>query len=317
MRTLMILLLMLSILLSGCTAAEDSWQPSASEPSFKISPESGTMAEHPSSCEPPVPEDEPSALSTLPRYMPLEQLPEDYSTASALSDGVVCAGHSAVEGNGERIPEFFREISQNHPAMLRIRVHTIEGDPIYYDLEFLPEENCFLLRTDSTRDAFSSERSISSCRFAYLRIQSQPENPESAYLMLSHWRDISSMPEGTYDFPLLPLNTELWEAAAVWEEAFQQQYSETHTAVQRVFFPDGSMEAQLLEDGSITVSTAAQRWNISGDALSYDGTAIVFDRLEWNEEGWLLLKKGDSTVQIYDPAAKQFILAVCTGVPLV
>lgn len=105
-------------------------------------------------------------------YENLEDLPLSYTMDEAIEDNVVVLGYQKSY-NIENLKTFVNNVKIGIPAMVRFGFHTIEGDPIFYDLIWnvtLDGREWYTLYHDSRRDKFSAEddRIITKNNFSYI-----------------------------------------------------------------------------------------------------------------------------------------------------
>ncbi len=94
------------------------------------------------------------------KYVPLEQLPKEYTFEQALKDRCLIISYKNIYNKGI-LDEFIKNTGINSknrtPDILRVAQWTTEGDLILTDVEYTKEGN-YKIRHDSTRDKFSSEK---------------------------------------------------------------------------------------------------------------------------------------------------------------
>lgn len=94
------------------------------------------------------------------KYIPLEQLPKEYTFEQALKDGCLIISYKNIYNKG-MLDKFIENTSINSknrvPDILRVAQSTTEGDLILTDVEYT-KEGKYKIRHDSTRDKFSSEK---------------------------------------------------------------------------------------------------------------------------------------------------------------
>lgn len=105
-------------------------------------------------------------------YENLEDLPLSYTMNEAIEDNVVVLGYQKSY-NIENLKTFVNNVKIGIPAMVRFGFHTIEGDPIFYDLiqnVTLDGRKWFTLYHDSRRDNFAAEedRIITNSNYSYI-----------------------------------------------------------------------------------------------------------------------------------------------------
>lgn len=93
------------------------------------------------------------------KYIPLEQLPKEYTFDQALKDGCLIISYKSVYNKG-MLDKFIENTGVNSknriPDVLRVAQWTTEGDLILTDVEYT-KEGKYKIRHDSTRDKFSIE----------------------------------------------------------------------------------------------------------------------------------------------------------------
>ena len=93
------------------------------------------------------------------KYVPLEQLPKEYTFEQALKDGCLIISYKNIYNKGilDKFIENTGINSKNRiPDVLRVAQWTTEGDLILTDVEYT-KEGKYKIRHDSTRDKFSRE----------------------------------------------------------------------------------------------------------------------------------------------------------------
>lgn len=93
------------------------------------------------------------------KYIPLENLPKEYTFEQALKDGCLIISYKNIYNKGilDKFIENTGVNSKNRiPDVLRVAQWTTEGDLILTDVEYT-KEGKYKIRHDSTRDKFSRE----------------------------------------------------------------------------------------------------------------------------------------------------------------
>lgn len=93
------------------------------------------------------------------KYVPLEQLPKEYTFEQVLKDGCLIISYNNIYNKG-MLDKFIENTGINSenriPDILRVAQWTTEGDLILTDVEYT-KEGKYKIRHDSTRDKFSRE----------------------------------------------------------------------------------------------------------------------------------------------------------------
>lgn len=93
------------------------------------------------------------------KYIPLENMPKEYSFDQALKDGCLIISYKNIYNKG-MLDKFIENTGINSknriPDVLRVAQWTTEGDLILTDVEYT-KEGKYKIRHDSTRDKFSRE----------------------------------------------------------------------------------------------------------------------------------------------------------------
>ena len=93
------------------------------------------------------------------KYVPLEQLPKEYTFEQALKDGCLIISYKNIYNKG-MLDKFIENTGVNSknriPDILRVAQWTTEGDLILTDVEYT-KEGKYKIRHDSTRDKFSRQ----------------------------------------------------------------------------------------------------------------------------------------------------------------
>jgi beta-lactamase regulating signal transducer with metallopeptidase domain len=98
-------------------------------------------------------------------WMPLAELPLDYSKEQAIRDGVYVNIQGAEIHNQGLVDSFYANALAGKVAFMRVMQYTIEGDPIIRDFQF--DGETYTVTYDSTRDEFGSG-DISALTYKYL-----------------------------------------------------------------------------------------------------------------------------------------------------
>lgn len=94
-----------------------------------------------------------SSLDEL-NFLPLEELPEDYTWEQAAEDGVYVNIHGIEEWNRKAFDSFSSNVKAGKPAFVRVMRYTAEGDPVLSDVIFNGE--IFTVIEDFSRDKWGS-----------------------------------------------------------------------------------------------------------------------------------------------------------------
>lgn len=119
------------------------------------------------------------------KYIPLEQLPRDYTFEQALKDRCLIVSYKTIY-NKERLDEFIKNTAINSsnriPDIIRVVQCTLEGDMTFTDIEYT-KEGKYKIRHDNTRDQYAAEedRTITLQEFPG-EIYSVTEIEEEGYL---------------------------------------------------------------------------------------------------------------------------------------
>lgn len=116
-------------------------------------------------------------------YVPLENLPNEYSLDSAKKDNCYIITNSGEKYNLEKMNDFLVNINVNRENTIRVIRYTIEGDMIITDVIY--KDHVFKVRKDYTRDEFSAkeDRVIKENIFNNYKIE---EKENYKYLLLSN-----------------------------------------------------------------------------------------------------------------------------------
>lgn len=137
MKKLVLLLVSILILLSGCVSQV---QPKVQETQkLKASAEAtSTVTAN-------------EQTGNIKQVIPLKDLPKEYPSQNAIANGDYVDVNGKISNN-EIMDEYLKKVSNKENAFIRTTVYTIEGDPIIAD--FLYENSSFKVTFDSTRDKF-------------------------------------------------------------------------------------------------------------------------------------------------------------------
>ena len=251
--------------------------------------------------------DSPVSGSTPYGFMKLEDIPTPYPREQADADGVIYNFHGEIQSNEDKILEFFQKVDCGLPAMIRIESVTIEGDPIYTDVEYHPEKNAFRCFFDSTRDKFGTADQITSAWYPFLQIA---ETDGKLGIVLSEWRKPENGPEGSavqFPFSLSPERKEEFLRA---NRKMQKKYN-LDNVVQCTFSPSGDSWASIVDEENIAVQLPGK-----GYMVPADGKELYY--LQWQDETTLYVWDKSSQYWIYDTSKEAFTgqVADC-GIPLV
>jgi hypothetical protein len=98
--------------------------------------------------------------------IPLDQLPQEYTSEMAIANGDYVDMHGTIS-NETAMDAFLQKFYDKEDAFLRKVQFTVEGDPIITDFSFQDLE--FTVKTDSTRDQFGPQE-ITEAVYKYLVI---------------------------------------------------------------------------------------------------------------------------------------------------
>lgn len=121
-------------------------------------------------------------------YVPLENLPNEYSLDSAKKYNCYIITNSGEKHNTEKMNDFLVNINVNTEDTIRVIRYTIEGDMIITDVIY--KDHVFKVRKDYTRDEFSAkeDRVIKENIFDNYKIE---EKENYKYLVLSNIKNES------------------------------------------------------------------------------------------------------------------------------
>lgn len=121
-------------------------------------------------------------------YVPLENLPNEYSLDSAIKDKCYIITNSGEKHNVEKMNNFLIDLNVNRENTIRIIRYTIEGDMIITDVIY--KDGVFKVRQDYTRDEFSvkEDRVIREKTFNKYKIE---EKENYKYLVLTNVKNES------------------------------------------------------------------------------------------------------------------------------
>ncbi len=183
---LLLLILSAALLLAGCSFSGEE----ISDPIFV--PLSSHSSASVQAEEEPVSGQADRAVDTPYGVTPLEELPASYPDEQREKDGVVSEVHGVVQYNGDKITEFLQKVENGNPAMLRVSYVTIEGDPIFTDIEYHPESQSFRRLCDNSRDRFGVFEGITGQWYPYLEVlvvESEAETGGTTGLYLCEGED--------------------------------------------------------------------------------------------------------------------------------
>lgn len=247
--------------------------------------------------------DSPISASSPYGFVPLEALPVSYSSEQADADGVVCVVHGHVQSNEDKIPIFLQKAEYGLPAMIRISTATIEGDPIYTDIEYHPENNAFRFVYDNSRDRFGVFEGITAKWYPYLHMA---ERNGSLELCLSEWNPLPK--EGSEEFDSLlvcPLSEEKkGEYLYIWNRLKEKYSSESF--IQRTLSPSGESSAGIMDRETIAVQIPGK-----GYLVPVNGKELFY--LQWEDEKTLRVWDKQKQYYLYDIEKEEFVgqIAVC------
>jgi len=239
-------------------------------------------------------------------FMRLEDIPNPYPREQSDADGVIYNFHGKIQSNEDKILEFFQKIDCGLPSMIRIVSITMEGDPVYADIEYIPEKGAFLCRFDSTRDKFGSENQITSDRYPFLQIQ---ETESGLGIVLSEWRKPEDGTEGSTIYLPFFLSPEKKEEFLRANRKLQKKYN-LDNVIQCTFSPSGDSWASIVDAENIAVQLPG-----NGYMVPAGGKDLYY--LEWQDETILKVWDRNSQYWVYDTGKQTFTeqIAVC-GLPL-
>lgn len=94
-----------------------------------------------------------TSASEIEEYIPLQQLPQEYSSEQAIADGYLVSTYQKTY-NLNMAGNFKKKVENQEPVQMRVILYTIEGDPIILDVRW--EEEIFKVWEDCSRDKFAS-----------------------------------------------------------------------------------------------------------------------------------------------------------------
>ncbi len=238
-------------------------------------------------------------------FMKLEDIPSPYPRELSDADGVIYNFHGKLQSNEDKILDFFQKVAYQFPAMIRIESITIEGDPIYTDIEYHPEKNAFCCFFDSTRDRFGSENQITSAWYPFFQIE---ETNGELGLVLSEWRSPQEGQEGSTNWLPFYLSQEKKTEFLQANQKIQERYN-LNPLIQCTFSPSGERWAAILDKERIAVQIPGNGYTVSAEGRKVD-------YLKWQDESLLEIWDENSQYWVYDTGKKEFIhqISVC-GLP--
>ncbi len=299
-----------AILLTGCAPTEEAFPEPSFVPMSKPSVSAGGAGipePKAQAREAEVSTASPASSSSPYDFVPLEDLPSPYPPEQADTDGVIRNIHGTIQSNEDKIIKFLQDVEYGRSAMIRIESVTMEGDPIYSDIEYHPEKKAFLLRSDSTRDRFGTSDSIEASWYPYLH--GNETNDGEIQLVLSQWSTMETgRPEETeayLPFVLAPEKGEEYQNAF---DKLYKRYKQDHL-LQRSLSPTGESWAGVIDPDNIAIRLSGRE-----EKLSTGGREALY--VQWQDENTLNLWGSPSQYWVYDIGAGQFTgqIAVC-GLP--
>lgn len=190
-------------------------------------------------------------------YLPLQELPEDYSLEEAVANGDVVFSFGETY-NLEKLLHFVQNARLGLPAMVRLVSFTVEGDPIIYDIQrnvTYGGMEWYHFSQDVTRDGFSApdDRTIWEQNYSYLVTDGRD-------LYLSNYaeyrEDTGNWKEGRCIVFQDGLQTkeeaeEVWEqyeTILAWTKEMTDKRLEGNSIRLKVMSPDGSRYVCLDKD---------------------------------------------------------------------
>lgn len=190
-------------------------------------------------------------------FLPLQELPEDYSLEEAVANGDVVFSFQETY-NLEKLLHFAENVRLGLPAMVRLVSFTVEGDPIIYDIQrnvTYGGMEWYHFSGDCTRDAFSApdDRKIREQNYSYLVTDGRD-------LYLSNYAEFREDTRGLEESRCIVFQDELQikeEEGEVWEQygtilAWTRETTEKrlegNSIRRKVMSPDGSRYVCLDKD---------------------------------------------------------------------
>ncbi|MBE6599289.1 MAG: DUF4362 domain-containing protein [Ruminococcaceae bacterium] len=208
-------------------------------------------------------------------FVPLEDLPHDYSREDAISDGVVVCGFDGIK-NPEKIGEFFRFANdRNFKGQLRIARFTVEGDMILTDVvRRLPDR--IDVQTDTTRDRFGGGE-ISTEYYSYFTV-----NGDNICLSNTVEHDNDSARE--LFSPECVAAEDHDTVAAYYKNPYGNYPSIS------VWSPDGEIRATAQDGGELSFGTTGwgTMWSLRGDVIKEHPDIKVSD-IVWENNGIVMI----------------------------
>lgn len=233
--------------------------------------------------------------------VPLESLPASYSEEQRERDGVVSQVHGAIQYNGDKIAEFLQKVEYGFPAMLRVSYATVEGDPIFTDIEYHPESQSFRRLYDNSRDRFGLYEGIAARWYPYLVIA---EDDGKTELYLCERKDggdanriaVCAIPAENRE-----------DCLKIWNQ-LKEKYSGDNL-LQKTFSPSGESWAGLADQKTVAVQ-------LPGKGYAADLGDKEAHHLQWRDGEILEIWTSESGFWLYDTRSETFTgqIEVC-GLP--
>ena len=215
-------------------------------------------------------------------YLPLDELPSEYTAETALHNGDITADGAGGITNEEKLDMFLKTAGENIPCKLRITHFTQDGYANIEDVVFNGKH--YYVQTDDTRAAEQPKEAYVS-RYSYIMLYTEGEKTG---IMLAN--NYIKMPVGgeyanTQGYVLLDDIQLLKDADAAKEKVIALM---DEKAPLKVYSPDGFKFVSYLQ-GKKTVNyeVAAQSQYASGIILPEDCAEVV--ALEWRDNSVVVI----------------------------
>jgi beta-lactamase regulating signal transducer with metallopeptidase domain len=124
----------------------------------------------------------PPLSAVLSSWVPLADLPADYSQDAAIGDNVYVNIHGLEIYNQQLVDAFYDNVSTDSAAFMRTILYTIEGDPIITDYQY--DGEVFTVTIDTTRDKFGTpEITIATYKYLVPLYRSHPVGSLQQYFL--------------------------------------------------------------------------------------------------------------------------------------
>lgn len=243
--------------------------------------------------------DSPYTAKTPYGFQPLEDLPDDYSAATASDADAVFTGDGVQ--NPEAAETFLEKVRLGIPCQLRTVQDYGEGEPMVIDAVF--ENGHFLWRVRSGGKIYDS-------RFAYVVT-------DGADIYLSNGADWeNTVGRDSEKAFLLPEGTVERLVPAV--EAMTADRLAGNSARYRVWSADGVWDAGL-SDSPTEFAASSQSGGAVYDLQDWDGLETAILDLKWQEDNTLRLTcelvTGETGVLRFDPRTEKLSAEICALPP--